>query len=132
MKIVHHHADGCFDWLSSGHQSVNPSREVISILFGKYKRFTFVEYLIFVPLKTKHLRISARMSICQFKCPGCKAYTGKTDRCFEFKLKEHCSHQSGSAIYCHLINCEQLQFMTSLYHLPRLVIYTKFIPVQQK
>ena len=36
MKIVHHHANGCFDWLISGHQSVNPSREVISILSGKY------------------------------------------------------------------------------------------------
>ena len=42
MKIVHHHANGCFDWLISGHQSVNPLREAISILSGKYKRFTFV------------------------------------------------------------------------------------------
>ena len=42
MKIVHHHANGHFDWLISGHQSVNPSREVISILSGKYKRFMFV------------------------------------------------------------------------------------------
>ena len=42
MKIVHHHANGRFDWLISGHQSVNSSREVISILSGKYKRFTFV------------------------------------------------------------------------------------------
>ena len=33
---------GCFDCLIFGHQSVNPSREVISILSGKYKRFTFV------------------------------------------------------------------------------------------
>ena len=34
MKIVHHHANSCFDWLiSSGHQSFNPSREAISILF---------------------------------------------------------------------------------------------------
>ena len=39
VKIVHHHANGRFDWLISGHQSVNPSREAIS---GKYKRFTFV------------------------------------------------------------------------------------------
>ena len=39
MKIVHHHAYGRFDWLISGHQSVNPSREVIFILSGKYKRF---------------------------------------------------------------------------------------------
>ena len=42
MKIVHHHANGSFDWLISGQQSVNPSREAISILSGKYKRFTFV------------------------------------------------------------------------------------------
>ena len=42
IKIVHHHAIGCFDLLISGHQSVNPLRETISILSGKYKRFTFV------------------------------------------------------------------------------------------
>ena len=42
MKIVRHHANSRFDWLISGHQSVNPSREAISILSGKYKRFTFV------------------------------------------------------------------------------------------
>ena len=42
MKIVHYHANGHFDWLISRHQSGNPSREVISILSGKYKRFTFV------------------------------------------------------------------------------------------
>ena len=41
-KIVHHHANGRFDWLISGQQSVYPSREVIPILSGKYKRFTFV------------------------------------------------------------------------------------------
>ena len=31
MKIVHHHANGHFTWLSSGHQNVNPSREAISV-----------------------------------------------------------------------------------------------------
>ena len=31
-----------FNWLISGHQSVNLSREAISALSGKYKRFTFV------------------------------------------------------------------------------------------
>ena len=36
MKIVHHYANGGFDWLISGHQSVNPLREAISILSGKY------------------------------------------------------------------------------------------------
>ena len=43
MKIVHHHANGRFDWLISGHQSADTWREVISILSGKYKRFTFVD-----------------------------------------------------------------------------------------
>ena len=42
MKIMRHHANGRFDWLISGHQSVNPSREAISILSGKYKGFTFL------------------------------------------------------------------------------------------
>ena len=42
MKIMHHHANGRFDGLISGQQSVNPSREAISILSGKYRRFTFV------------------------------------------------------------------------------------------
>ena len=39
MKIVHRHAIGCSDLLISEHQSVNPPREAISILPGKYKRF---------------------------------------------------------------------------------------------
>ena len=42
IKIVHHHANSCFDWLISGQKSVDPSREAISVLSGKYKRFTFV------------------------------------------------------------------------------------------
>ena len=42
MKIVHHHVNGRFDWLIFGHQNVNPSREAISILSGKYKIFMFV------------------------------------------------------------------------------------------
>ena len=47
MKIVHHHANGRFDWLISGHQSINPSRKVISILSsGKYKRFMFVHPVV--------------------------------------------------------------------------------------
>ena len=43
MKIVHHHANGRFGWLIFGHQSVNPLREVISVLSGKYKRVPFVD-----------------------------------------------------------------------------------------
>ena len=42
MKILHHQANGCFDWVISEYQSVNSSREAISILSGRYKRFTFV------------------------------------------------------------------------------------------
>ena len=33
IKIMHHHANG----------NINPSREAISIMSGKYKRFTFVD-----------------------------------------------------------------------------------------
>ena len=46
MKIVHHYGNGRFDWLISGQQSVNPSRESISILSGKYERFSFVHSII--------------------------------------------------------------------------------------
>ena len=42
MKIVHHYAISYSDWLISEHQSIKTSRVVISILSGKYKRFTFV------------------------------------------------------------------------------------------
>ena len=41
LKIVYHYANSCFDWLISEQQSVNPSREAMSILSGKYKGFTF-------------------------------------------------------------------------------------------
>ena len=34
-KIVQHNANGRFDWLISGHRSINSSREAISILSGK-------------------------------------------------------------------------------------------------
>ena len=47
MKIVHHYAHGRFDWLISEVQRVNPSREAISILSGKYRRFTFVHPVTF-------------------------------------------------------------------------------------
>ena len=42
MEIVRHHANSRFNWLVSGHQRVNPSREATSVLSGKYKGFTFV------------------------------------------------------------------------------------------
>ena len=51
MKIVHHYAKSCFDWLISGHQSVNPSRAAISVLCGKKtQRFTFVHPLLLASL----------------------------------------------------------------------------------
>ena len=47
MKNVHHHANGCFDWLLiSEHWGVNPSREAIFIVSGKYKRFMFVHPVV--------------------------------------------------------------------------------------
>ena len=46
MKIVHHFVSGRFDWLIPEHQSVNPLREAMSILSGKYKRFTLVRPLL--------------------------------------------------------------------------------------
>ena len=39
---MNHCASCCYNWLISGQQSVNPSREEISILSRKYKRFMFV------------------------------------------------------------------------------------------
>ena len=56
MKIVHHDANGHFDWLISGHQGVNPSREVISILSGKDKICPSCDGGT-VPLKTSYLLI---------------------------------------------------------------------------
>ena len=50
MKIVHHYSNGCFDGLISGQQSVNPSREVISILSRKYERFTFAHPVLHIML----------------------------------------------------------------------------------
>ena len=46
MTIVHHYASDCFDWLISGNQSVDPSREATSILCSKNKRFTFVRPVV--------------------------------------------------------------------------------------
>ena len=42
LKIVHHHPNGHFDWQIPGNQSVDPSREPISLPSGKQKRLTFV------------------------------------------------------------------------------------------
>ena len=37
IKTMHRHANGSFDPLLSGHQSVNPSRDAIAILSKLYK-----------------------------------------------------------------------------------------------
>ena len=42
MKIVHHHANGRFDWLISGHQSVNPFERRNFYTVCQIQRFTFV------------------------------------------------------------------------------------------
>ena len=54
MKIVHHYANSCFDWLFSGHLSINLSREAISILSGNYKRFTFVHPVHMVSIQSSN------------------------------------------------------------------------------
>ena len=51
MKIVDYHANDRFDWLIFGHQKVDPSREAISILSGKYKRFTLIVHPVVRRLK---------------------------------------------------------------------------------
>ena len=66
--IVHHHANGRFDLLISEQQSINPSREAISILSGKYKRFTFVH-----PMSPKFFQIRARL-----KDEGLSTFIGDT------------------------------------------------------
>ena len=55
MKIVHHHANDHQILVGQFHQSVNSSRKAISILSGKYKRFTFVHPVHDHDTKTKQL-----------------------------------------------------------------------------
>ena len=59
MKILDHHANGGLDWAISGHHSVNASREAISILYSRYKRFTFVHPVRFHLSKSKALATRA-------------------------------------------------------------------------
>ena len=61
IKIVHHHANGLFDWLISKQQSVNPSTEAISILSGKNKTVN----LLGPCLSSVVLR---HLSYCSFVC----------------------------------------------------------------
>ena len=52
MKIVRYHANGRFGWLISGHQGINPLREAMSILSGKYKRLTSVHPVVIGGINT--------------------------------------------------------------------------------
>ena len=46
MKIVHHQVNELFDWLICVHQSFEPSREIISVLSEKDKRFTLIVHSV--------------------------------------------------------------------------------------
>ena len=56
LIIVHHYANSCFDRFISVQQIVNPSREAISILSEKYKRFTFVHPLLALTILVYYLK----------------------------------------------------------------------------
>ena len=65
MKIVHHYANGRFDWLISGQQSVDPLRESISIPYGKYERFSFVHPVTESNFQDRHPLINDAFHSCQ-------------------------------------------------------------------
>ena len=46
LDFMTENSNGCFDWLISEYQSVNPWRKAISVLSGRYKRFTYVHAVI--------------------------------------------------------------------------------------
>ena len=41
FELVKYIMNELVDWLISEHESVNPSKEAISVLSGKYKKLTF-------------------------------------------------------------------------------------------
>ena len=56
-----------------------------------------------------------------FVCPGCRSdYIGKTDRNLHERCIEHATSNKdksrNTAIYDHLLNCEELRYMTNLLH----------------
>ena len=80
MKIVHHHANDCFDWLICRQQSVSHPIEAISILPWKYKRFTFVYHVGNHPT-----------SVIQFYFYSCKFLNHCRLCCYlEFVTKRQC------------------------------------------
>ena len=46
MKIGHSHVNDRLDYLISGHRSLNPSKEAISLFSRKYKRCKFVHRVL--------------------------------------------------------------------------------------
>ena len=105
MKIVHHYANSCFDWLIFGQQSVNPSREAISILSGKHKRFTFVHPVGFSIIAQKNPMIQVA---------SCEQALIKTNR------KRIQNHQSKTML---LFETNTLEFEFDR-HLEHMVTYT--------
>ena len=79
MKIVHYHANGYFNWLISGQQSDTPLREAVSILSGKYKRFSFVipwgvfRIFQFVLVLVRYVPLEL-IYTCLFSGCGCSLY----------------------------------------------------------
>ena len=65
MKIVHHYANGHYDWLISGQQSIKPSKESISSLYGKYERFSLVHPVTESNFQDRHPLINDAFYNCQ-------------------------------------------------------------------
>ena len=90
---MRHHANGRFDWLISGHQSVNPSREAISILSGKYKRCTFVHPVLQVSLRLhgimidRHFHANIKMQTATCKDNNNSESRAATSVKFEINIK---------------------------------------------
>ena len=52
----------------------------------------------------------------QFKCPGCSStYIGKTERTLFERSAEHAHYDTQSAVYNHLVTCEQLKYLIDLF-----------------
>ena len=50
----------------------------------------------------------------KFTCPGCScSYIGKTDRCLQTRIKEHC-HSNDSEIYKHINSCDEFNLNSNL------------------
>ena len=83
IKIMHHYANGCFDWLISGKQRVNPEREGISVLSIKYKRFTFVH-----PVPIVNLQMPEKRHL-SFMCHQIFKKMKRRDSSFGNRISDH-------------------------------------------